>query len=348
MEALVPNELARDRLHRVVGYWLTGCTTRKAFDQLSAPASHGKTKFLEIIANAGGRFVVMNVVPVEEVSSPSNFEDTLASVLMQQPPPRVLFFDETKKNAELQEKLVNMATSGSDSIVLPCRIKGHGATLVKSVAKWVISSNHVLKSDASATGQTLRRQGVPFLTEFVSGPLTAASPPHRRVMNPELVGRLLSPEGRAGVARWIVEGAHDYFHFGEGLSLEWDKQTFKLRRMGDPYVNWLAEHYIPTGTQHDRVEEDVLVGAFDSDNKHLKGTNTREGIRQAFGTMTDFIEKSAWGAPAPFYGAEHPVAPPIEVIGYVGLRKRVVGDPDWTTAASIAKEAFDAIRAGEM
>ena len=348
MAAVMPDADARAKMQVVAGYFFTGDTTLKTFYQMSAEANSGKTTLLEIIANAGGRFVVMNRVPVEELSAESNFEDTIAEAFAQRPYVRLIVFDETKAGLQLSEKFINMVTSGLESIEVPCRIKGKKAVQAAVRSKLVFSSNHVLKTSAAATGQTLRREGAPFQTHFIRpgepyDPLTA--PPHHRLPNYALVSSLMSPAARPEIAKWIVEGSRKFYESGIPKSEAWDRQTFKLNAEGDDYLRWLSETHFPTGQPEDRIAEDVLHEMFKSVNKHLRG-DTRAGLRAALSTMSDYITPVKWGKPEPFYCAGGPPAnhPVEEVSGYAGLRPRCVGDPQWESAMANARRVAGDLR----
>lgn len=350
MRSLMPDDEAYMRLHAVIGYWSTGETSLKRYDQLYADPGAGKTTMLEIVTNALESFASMNKVPAEEMGKQSNFENGIHAALTASPRPRLIALDETDGDKKLAVRIMNNVTSGKRDIVLSCRLKGKTADPVPVHAKWVFASNQVMSVDASATGTLVRRDGAPFSTVFVPAESynELTSPKHHKPVLSHLVDYLQSHEGKQEVIRWIIQGAIQFYNSGLPKSEAWAAQTFMLNSHGDPYVLWLSEHYIPTGNPLDRIAEDVLIHKFRDDNRHCASQDTRKAIRAALHLARDFVFLEKWANPAPYYNCAEPIPgsghPMEEVIGYTCLRQRKHGDLPWGEAMVAAKAIISAAR----
>lgn len=317
-----------------MGYCFTGATTEKMFLQLHADPHSGKTSLLEVLVAAMGAYASYTKVPIHEISSATSFEDAIALACEQHPPPRMIAFDETGQNMKLNEQFINQASSGSSNIKLSLRMK-HAVCVQVPVfhAKVVVSSNHVLTVPSSSSGTVQRIRGVPFKNYFPPVlPVGPLAPLNARARNPDLIRRLTSDEGRAGVAAYLLQGAHRFYRLGVPYSSKWEAQAFRLRTDGDPWLKWIAEYYTPTGVQSDRVK---LINLSDEYKKH-KGSRggTEEGISCALASLSDFVFECNWDEQAQ-YGSGS-----VMVKGFAGLRPRLAGDPPFADAIASAKQVL--------
>lgn len=346
VDSVMSDEAARTVLQMHVGYWATGLTTEKRFYQLSTPPGYGKTSFIEIISRALGDYVVpSHVVPVSELMKRSRgeagFEDSLSKALQKFPRPRVIFFDETD-GGELDETIINAASSGHANIRLALRRKHMSAELLTILyAKFVFAGNRVLSIPASASGTAFRNTAPPFDTQFIEPssykPETMA---HLRVKprDAALCARLLSDDGRQGVVLWIVNGARRYLLNQDIPSnASWDKKRLDLLVLGDPFMRFISQTYTLTGAREDRIIFSRAVEEFSSGHRSVRFVDV--GLSAAFDALRGILEPVEWEILEPYYGAGQPPAdhPTKLVRGYSGLRIRRGGDPEYAQSLESAR-----------
>lgn len=348
VESLMSTSAARHVLQLHVGYWATGLTTEKRFYQLSTPPNYGKTTFLEIVSRALGDYVVPpGMVPVSELMKKSHgegFEDSLAKALMKYPRPRVIFFDETD-GRELNETIINAASSGYDNIRLALRKKHTSAELVVALhGKFVFAGNQVLKIPATASGTAFRNTAPPFDTCFIDADVydEALALSNVKPKDIALCGRLLSDDGRAGVIKWIVAGAMGYISGGRSIPSNpaWDGKRLELLVQGDPFVKHISETYTLTGSRVDRVIFQRAMDDFSHRHKNVRYVDV--GLAAAFDALRGILEAVEWEVPEPYYGSGQPPEghPSTLVRGYSGLRVRRGGDPSYADCIIAARARF--------
>ena len=335
------------------GYVSTGSTEQKMFLQLSSRPHSGKSTLLDVLSRAMGSYCSYATVPIEELSSAGCFEGTLADQLARLPPTRFLALDETTKGVHLNESVVNQMTSGLSDISLTLRVKHiSGVRSSRFHAKLAFSSNHVLSIPSSSAGTAARVRGPPFKYHFVPALSydAATSPEDARPSDDALIARLKSPDGRAGVAAYLVEGARMYYASGIPASSAWDAKTFQLRSDGDVFIKWIACNYTPTGSPAHKTPLSVLIEQYAATNKHAR--DIEEGMRSALVSMSAFVTFVEWEESAPFYNVSSPPVghPRVRVVGVSGLVVRMVSHekfavciPAATLAATDARQAIRAI-----
>ena len=346
VDAVISDPPARAALQTHVGYWATGATTEKRFYQLSTLPNSGKTTFLNIIACALGAYVSCGNVPVHELTSSCNFEDTLSSELAKRPTPRCIIFDETSADCELKEEFINLATSGAADIRLSCRLKHRGAQRVHSLqGPFVFSSNHTLNIKASSTGTAFRNTSPPFDATFLAPEAyrVAVRRPHIKQKDEALCARLMSDAGRAAVALWIVQGARRFYTEGIVRCSAWERYALTLLTRGDAHLRWVSEHYTPTGSVEDKVATSVLVEQFTSGSKGVASRKAEDAIKAALSSISDLVVQAEWEAPPlVFGGVAQPAGQGVLVQGFTGLRPKRFGDLAYFDSIEAARTALAA------
>lgn len=335
--SLYENEEAARSFRTTAGYWITGQTCIKSYWQVTAPPHSGKTTLSNALMSAGGKYFSKDV-PIKEMSVKCEFEDGFAHVLNQAVPVRGLFWDETPEGMEVKEPLLNMLSDGKEMQAARFNRKHMGSVPTSSQyhAKIVFFSNHPLRFSLGAHGTSARCRGVGL--SFTFPEVFNPSDPQARPRNSELCARLESGTvaAKQGIMKWLVLGAYDYY---QGVSMTcplFDDSTFKLQVLGDPYLAWLCDKYLPNGritSPDSRYSLDDLVKEYVKD-RHDPATNGRahQGLKTVLDSMSDYISCDPWE----LFG--------YEVKGYTGLRLRKPGDMDWNTARSLARKAAAAIR----
>ena len=330
VHSLYEDSEAETALQTLVGYWMTGQTTEKAFWQISAPPNSGKTTLMNALLSTAGEYFSKGV-PISEMSTGSEFEDGFARVLRGALPPRAILFDEIKSNVTLKEDMINQLTDGKEQQGARFRKKGVDSVSVlhKYHSKLIFISNHALLFPLGADGTSMRSHGIGLRFQFQNADEFSRANVHHRPQNPALCAFLESPAARPGIMRWIAEGSKAFYD-GEKLTCPlFDASTFSLQVRGNPYLEWLSKKYFPTGeifnTAH-RVITDVLVKEYIADKTSpLTNATAHRGLVALLNSMSDYVSAKPWEQ----YG--------LEVIGYTGLRLRKPLDPEWQEAREAAR-----------
>ena len=339
METLINNLLedgASERVLRtMLGYAFTGRTNKKFFLELVCPRDGGKTTLLRVLKSAMGAYMSLGEIPlVELMESKTEFKNGIAKVLSRKPPPRLMGVDEIKAGARFDEALLNALADGKETTALSFNVKHEDPRILKGPyhAKVFFASNHPIETPATASGLIARKKTVDLTLTFVPeyAPETAA--PHHRPRAPDLEAFLLSDAGRPVVAKWLAQGAYDFLQGAPITCPRFEAAAFKLQLAGDPYFEWLADKYVPTGsfanTPAARIALHKIVADYKADNR-APATNAKawEALKALLATMTDLVKEVSW---VPYEGAE------VER-GYVGLRPRELADLPWLEAAAAAR-----------
>ena len=330
VHSLYEDPVSEKALQTLIGYWMTGQTSEKAFWQVSAPPNSGKTTLMNALLSTAGEYFSKGV-PISEMSTVSEFEDGFARVLRSALPPRAILFDEIKSNVTLKEDMINQLTDGKETQGARFRKKGVDsvAVLHKYHSKLIFISNHALLFPLGADGTSIRSRGIGLRFQFPNATEFNRANPYHRPQNSELCAFLESPAARPGIMRWIVEGSKAFYD-GEKLTCPlFDTSTFSLQVRGNPYLEWLSKKYFPTGEIHNpvhRVITDVLVKEYIADKTSpLTNATAHKGLVALLESMSDYVSSKPWEQ----YG--------LEVIGYTGLRLRKPLDPEWEVARESAR-----------
>lgn len=330
MSNLFPDPATYDALHALVGYWASGDTSRKAFDQVIAHANAGKTTFFNVLESALGPYF-NRTFSEEELTVGHDFEDNLAEILSD---PclcvRLLVIDDARKGLLLKGGVVNQLTDGTrhQKIQLKRKHSKSVGTIDTYQGHLIIGSNNPLRFEIGADGTMYRARGVAFTQTFDP---TLPSALFLRFADPDL-------SLKQAVARWIVQGAMKHYAGHPKTCPQFERQTFDLRVQSSPYIQWLTENYTLTGEQPQgpsahRVPIDALVTQFQDSKRFEKKYNggAYDGIRAALDmfkcvTWTEWNDAGSWDSTL--------------VKGFLGLRPKHGGDVDWLTAlpAALAKK----------
>ena len=308
------------------GYFCTAETSVKAFWQVSAPSNSGKTQTFKILAHALGDYCSVGEVPIHEFTD-VKFEDALYRVLQRRPSPRLIIFDEIGIAVTLKEELLNQLSDGSEEQRVSLKNKGKPPESVVNRAKYAFMTNHTLHIPASSTGLVLRDTGFDFKLQFTAHPVGD----HERPRDDVLLEKLLKPEGRAGVAKWLVEGAQRFYADPGAIQcVRFEEASFRLQVQGDPYLKWLAETWTPTGLDEDRISLESLVRLYkDAGRNPATNAGAYDGLAALLDTMRNFVYSEEWDE----WGTL--------TRGYTGLRKRRHQDAPFEvqrTAATLVRQ----------
>jgi hypothetical protein len=335
---LLEDAAAERALQTLLGYCFTGRTNKKMLLHLVCPKDGGKTTLLKTLQNAMGRYMSLNEIPLTEFTN-SEFQDTLAKKLHSKPPVRFMGVDEAQPKSGLNEALMNNLADGKETDgAVSFAIKHAGGCPAPRVihTKCFVASNHPFETAAASSGLVVRLKTVDFQFTFVDD-WTADSPSHYRPRDYELVKLLEHPDSRAGIAKWLMAGASRALA-GEPITCpKFERAAFRLLVRGDVYLAWLADKYFPTGDIRTdnpmRISLDVLVAEYKQDNRDAR-TNSKayEGLKAVMAGL-DYVtglKYSECGA---------------EVLGFLGIRPRKEGDPEWAVAREAASARAKNLRA---
>lgn len=341
ISSLMPDEEAKETMHRYLGYFSTGETTQKMFMQVSAPPHSGKTKLFEILSHVLGDYFLFNKINSADIAVGSSFEHDLGLAMLKLPAPRCIAVDETRDGFRVKEEFINNISSGSDVIPLTLRMKGDGSVVINEImAKIVISSNHSIGVSASAAGTLERIVGMPLTFRFLAD-YDAENPiPGTKPRDDALIARLKSDAGRGGVLRYLAEGAFKFYQSGITSSAAWDAKACELRIKSDPYFSWIAENYTPTGDTLDTVPMASMVEKYITEHRR---SDPKSGLQIALTAMSTYVTFGEWGVPQRYNGGDIP-GETVRVVGAIGLRPRKLEDPVFQEAMIQAKAAVAAKR----
>ena len=330
---------AAERAFQVMcGYCFTGETTEKAWWQWFSASNGGKTTAMQIICGAMGEFASRGAVPADELREGHKFQDIWADTLSTLPRKRLITIEELPKDFPLTS-LMNQATDGTSDQRLQLGRKGiKHAVGATNLAKYWVSSNHVIKIPAGATGMVRRNRGVGLRFRFVDADTYSAakSPSRDRPCAPDLVARLLRPENWPVIAAWLIEGAAAYYA-GDKLTCPlFDENTFSLRVRGDPALEWLADTYAPCWPSEDsRISLNELVNAYRSAGRGASAATAWSSITSLLSTLTDLLLLTSW--------TEHGTV----VQGVEGLRPRRSYDRSWAVEWEAVKAQYAKVSRAE-
>lgn len=334
---LLEDPAAEAALQTLLGYCFTGRTHKKMLLHLVCPKDGGKTTLLKTLQNAMGRYMSLNEVPLCEFTH-SEFQDTLAKKLHCKPPLRFLGVDEAQPKSGLNEALMNNLADGKETDgAVSFAIKHAGGCAAPRViqAKVFVASNHPFETAAASSGLVARLKTVDFQFTFVDD-WTADSPSHHRPKDYGLAKLLEHPNSRAGIAKWLLTGASRALAGAPITCPKFERAAFRLLVRGDVYLAWLADKYFPTGDIRPdspaRISLDVLVAEYKQDNRDAR-TNSKayEGLKAVMAGL-DYVTGLKYAE----CGAE--------VLGFLGIRPRKGGDPEWAVAREAASARAKSIR----
>lgn len=339
IQKLLEDAAAERALQTLLGYCFTGRTNKKMLLHLVCPKDGGKTTLLKTLQNAMGRYMSLNEVPLCEFTH-SEFQDTLAKKLHAKPPIRFLGVDEAQPKSGLNEALMNNLADGKETDgAVSFSIKHAGGCAAPRViqAKVFVASNHPFETAAASSGLVARLKTVDFQFTFVDD-WTVDSPSFHRPRDYDLAKLLEHPDSRAGIAKWLLTGASRALA-GESITCpKFERAAFRLLLRGDVYLAWLADKYVPTGDIRPespaRISLDVLVAEYKQDNRDAR-TNSKayEGLKAVMAGL-DYVTGLKYAE----FGHE--------VFGFVGIRPRKGGDPEWAVAREEAVAKAKTLRAG--
>jgi hypothetical protein len=295
----------------------------------------------EILAHALDKYFLFNKINSADIAVGSNFEHDLGTAMLKLPAPRCIAVDETRVGFEVKEEFINNISSGSDTIPLTLRMKGDGSVVINEImAKIVISSNHSIGVSASAAGTLERIVGMPLSCRFLAdydaeNPVAGTKP-----RDDALIARLKSDAGRAGVLRYLVEGAFKFYQSGITSSAAWDAKACELRIKSDSYFSWIAENYTPTGDPLDTVPLAAMMARYIEEHRR---SDPKKGLQIALTAMSAYVTLGEWGVPQLYNGGEIP-GETVRVVGAIGLRPRKLTDPLFQEAMIQAKAVVAANR----
>ncbi len=197
LQSAIPDADTRDWLQRFFGYCLCGDTSEHIFLLINGIGGSGKTTFLNAITGAMGDYA--KVFPVSMITENRKEKDG------NEPEPalaalrncRLAVSSETKKNKRLDEAFIKLLTGGNKLTTRELHKPNFEFT---PHFKIVIDGNFLLRiSDINDVGLQRRIRIAPF-----------NSPPDKDKVDISLSKKLATPENKAAIFNWLIEGWQKY------------------------------------------------------------------------------------------------------------------------------------------
>lgn len=197
LESVIPNEELRDWLQRYFGYSISGDISEHLFLFINGVGGSGKTTFLNAIIGAMGDYA--KIFPVSMITENRKEKDG------NEPEPalaalrncRLAVSSETKKNKRLDEAFIKLLTGGNKLTTRELHKPNFEFT---PHFKIVIDGNFLLRiSDINDVGLQRRIRIAPF-----------NSPPDKDKVDTSLSRKLATPESKAAIFNWLIEGWQKY------------------------------------------------------------------------------------------------------------------------------------------
>ena len=197
IKSAIPNQELRDWLQRYFGYCLCGDIAEHLFLFIYGIGGSGKTTFLNAIVGAMGDYA--KIFPVSMITENRKEKDG------NEPEPalaalrncRLAVSSETKKNKRLDEAFIKLLTGGNKLTTRELHKPNFEFT---PHFKIVIDGNFLLRiSDINDVGLQRRIRIAPF-----------NSPPDKDKIDTSLSKKLATPESKAAIFNWLIEGWQKY------------------------------------------------------------------------------------------------------------------------------------------
>jgi putative DNA primase/helicase len=202
LSAAVPSEETREFLRLAIGYSLTGYTWEEVLFYITGPTRSGKGTFTETILKMMGGKPLATEADFETFTA-SRTGDTQNFDLAPLKPCRFVAASESNRYRSLNAAKIKTLTGGN---YVYCAFKRREHFNYRPQFKIWLSSNHPINLDVTDDAAWSRVRVIPFPVSFLDRE------------DKELKARLAQPENLAGVLRWAVSGAKDWFKADRGLT----------------------------------------------------------------------------------------------------------------------------------
>ena len=255
-----------DFLQRAAGYSLTGDTGEEKLFMPHGPGATGKSTFLEAFKSALGEYAATAdfeaFLKRSNVGGPRNDIARLAGA-------RLVVSIEVDEGKQLAEGLVKMLTGGD---TVAARFLHKEAFEFAPQFKLWLAANHEPKVSDEDTAMWRRILRIPF--EHVI-------PEDQR--DPAVKKKLKSPEARAAILSWAVQGCLAWLRDGLKVPEKVRAATAEYRKDMDPLQEWFDAHCVlqaDAWTASEALKKSYLGWAKENKTDAVKGRGFGQRLKE--------------------------------------------------------------------